>query len=175
MEATAKKMASRKNVEEAMSVLRVALGNSSMINESEFDQAKAVMAARDMVDTIQDMVEKMSKMMNEDLPALSDVMRSEIGQQQADSFVQAASSAIQPLMDQARQARMSLDTAARAAAGDQSAVAPGPMMGAPDAGAAPAPDAGAMPPMDDMSDEEENATADSAAGGSAEMGRGKRI
>ena len=176
MEATAKKMAGRKNVEEAMSVLRVALSGGSMINESEFEQAKAVMAARDMVDTVQDMVEKLSKLMNQDLPALADVMRSEVGQAQSDAFVQAATSAVTPLLDQSRQARQALDNAARSAAGEQG-VSAAPMMPAPggEAGGAapmPAPEAGAeVPPAGG----EEAATADTAAGGAEELGRGKRV
>ena len=164
MYATATKMAKKESVEEAMDILKDALAGNEPIMEGEYDQAAAIVAARDMVDTIQDMVEKLSKMANEDLVALADVMRGEVGQAQADAFVQAAQGAINPLLDQAKAARQSIDTAARSAAGEPVAApagAPAPM--AP--GAEPAP-MGPEPEMD--------ATADAAAGGELELGRPKR-
>ena len=164
MYATATKMAKKESVEEAMDILKDALSGNEPIMEGEYDQAAAIVAARDMVDTIQDMVEKLSKMANEDLVALADVMRGEVGQAQADAFVQAAQGAINPLLDQAKAARQSIDSAARSAAGEPMAApagAPAPM--AP--GAAPAP-MGPEPEMD--------ATADAAAGGELELGRPKR-
>jgi hypothetical protein len=147
--------------------------------EGEFDQAAAIVAARDMVDTMQDFVEKIGKMVNEDLPALVDVMRGDVGADQAEAFNQAALAALNPLMDQVRGARQSLDGAARAAAGDSSAMPSQPMMGG-DAGAAPAAGAGtglsAPPPMNDDEDmEEPEATADAATGGKKSLGREKRI
>jgi hypothetical protein len=178
MYATATKMAKKESIGEAMDVLRGVLAGNTTLLEGEFDQAAAIVAARDMVDTMQDFVEKLGKMVNEDLPALNDVMRSEVGQAEADAFNQAALAALNPLMDQVRTARQSLDSAARAAAGDGSAAAPGPMMGA-GPGAAPAPAAPAaggldIPPVDDE-EEDMGATADAAAGGTKELGRGKRI
>lgn len=164
MYATATKMAKKESVEEAMDILKDALSGNEPIMEGEYDQAAAIVAARDMVDTIQDMVEKLSKMANEDLVALADVMRGEVGQAQADAFVQATQGAINPLLDQAKAARQSIDSAARSAAGEPMAApagAPAPM--AP--GAAPAP-MGPEPEMD--------ATADAAAGGELELGRPKR-
>jgi hypothetical protein len=165
MYATATKMAKQESIDEAMDILRnVLIGNYQIISESEYENAKAIMAARDMVDTIQDIVEKLSAMTNEDLPALADVMRSEIGQQQADTFVAAVNGAVSPLLDQAKNSRSAIDAAARAAAGESimtpASSAPAPM--APDAGDIP------MPP------DEIDATADSAVGGDLELGRTKR-
>jgi hypothetical protein len=182
MYATASKMAKKQSVEEAMSVLRSVLAGNMTLLEGEFDQAAAIVAARDMVDTMQDFVEKIGKMVNEDLPALVDVMRGDVGADQAEAFNQAALAALNPLMDQVRGARQSLDGAARAAAGDSSAMPSQPMMGG-DAGAAPSgPAAGAgtglsaPPPMNDDEDmEEPEATADAATGGKKSLGREKRI
>ena len=178
MYATATKMAKKESVEEAMSLLRSVLDGNMTLLEGEFDQAAAVVAARDMVDTMQDFVEKLSKMVNEDLPALQDVMRNELGQAQADAFSQAATGALNPLMDQVKNARMALDSAARAAAGDQAASAPSPMMGAgPDMGAGapppPAPGGLDIPPPDEEGPDA--STADTATGGSSSLGRSKRI
>ena len=177
MYATATKMAKKESVEEAMDVLKSVLAGNMALLEGEFDQAAAVVAARDMVDTMQDFVQKLSKMMNEDLPALQDVMRNELGQAQADAFVQAANGALQPFLDQAKQARQALDSAARAAAGDQSAAQPGPMdMGA---GAPPPPEGGEgglnIPAPGGEEEPEADATADTATGGGMSLGRAKRI
>jgi hypothetical protein len=182
MYATASKMAKKQSVQEAMSVLRSVLAGNMTLLEGEFDQAAAIVAARDMVDTMQDFVEKIGKMVNEDLPALVDVMRGDVGADQAEAFNQAALAALNPLMDQVRGARQSLDGAARAAAGDSSAMPSQPMMGG-DAGAPPSgPAAGAgtglsvPPPMNDEEDmEEPEATADAATGGKKSLGREKRI
>ena len=167
MYATASKMAKNESVEEAMDILRNVLnGNSQVISESEYENAKAIMAARDMVDTIQDMVETLSAMTNEDLPALADVMRNEIGQQQADAFVAAVNSAVGPLLDAAKNSRAAIDAAARSAAGEAIMTPAAPTGPAPvDAGAGDIP----MPP-----EEEIDATADSATGGDLELGRTKR-
>lgn len=167
MYATATKMAKNESVAEAMDILRNVLsGNSQVISESEYENAKAIMAARDMVDTIQDMVETLSAMTNEDLPALADVMRNEIGQQQADAFVAAVNSAVGPLLDAAKNSRAAIDAAARGAAGE-AIMTPA----APAAPASMATDTGdiPMPP-----EEEVDATADAATGGDLELGRTKR-
>lgn len=161
MYATATKMAKKESVEEAMDILKSVLSGTIQINESEYEQAKAVMAARDMVDSVQDMVETLSAMVNEDLPALLDVMRSEVGQAQADSFASAVQSSVTPLIDQVKAARASLDSAARAVAGEP--------MAAPAAPAAPMAPAPAEVPI-----EEPEASADAATGGNLELGRTKR-
>jgi hypothetical protein len=157
MYATATKMAKKPSVEEAMTVLKSVLAGNEPIMEGEYDQAAAIVAARDMVDTIQDMVEKLGKLANEDLIALADVMRNEIGQSQATAFVQAAQSAIGPLLDQAKTARQSIDDAARAAAGEPAAAMPM---------------APSALPLD--SEPEMDSTADVATGGDLELGRAKR-
>jgi len=166
MYATATKMAQKESVEEAMDILKSALAGQEPLLEGEFDSARAVMAARDMVDTVQDMVEKLSKMMNEDLPALVDVMRGELGAQPAEAFSAAATGALQPLLDQTKAARQSMDGAARAAAGDTEAAQPQPM------GAEPM--AAPMGPEEPVAEPETDATADAAVGGDLELGRGKR-
>lgn len=167
--ATATNMAKTESVAEAMDVLRNALAGSEPINEGEYEGASAIMAARDMVDTIQDMVEKLSSMMNEDLPALADVMRSQVGQQQSEAFVSAVNSSVGPLLDQVKAARTSMDNAARAAAGEAtmepSASVPAEVPMEPSVDDIP------MPPED----EEVDATADTATGGDLELGRTKRV
>jgi transposase len=173
MYATATKMAKKESVEEAMDILKSVLAGNMTLLEGEFDTAAAIVAARDMVDTMQDMVEKLSGMLNKDLPALVDVMRDQVGQSQADAFNQAAQSALNPLMDQARNAKSALDNAARAAAGSEGAAPMEPGLGAepvPPMGG-PAGGLNILPPGEEEAGAE---TADTAAGGTANLGRGKR-
>ena len=67
--------------------------------ESEMGRSEAVLAAKDIVDTLQDMLEKVSKVQNEQLPALIDTIRDQIGAEQAESF----KGSITPLLQQLRQ------------------------------------------------------------------------
>ena len=56
------------------------------LTESEIAKSGAILAAKDIVDSFQDMLEDISKMQNEQLPALLDTVRDQIGQPQADAF-----------------------------------------------------------------------------------------
>lgn len=141
--------------------------------ESEMGRSEAVLAARDIVDSIQDMVEKISKVQNEQVPALIDTIRDQIGAEQADAFKNSVTPVLAELWQSLSTARESSDTAVRALAGEQ---VEQPM----DMGA----DLGdTLPPMDDQSDldaDEADADADgfdatdAAVGGTAELGRGRR-
>jgi hypothetical protein len=145
-----------------------------LITESEMGKSQAVLAAKDIVDTIQDMVEKVSKMQNEQVPALIDTIRDQISPDQAEAF----KNAIRPTLDTLYQAmnsgRDAADNAARSLAGEQTAqpMGMGGAPGAPDLGPAPGADAG-MDMGNDM-DTDEFAATDAAAGGTAELGREKR-
>jgi cob(I)alamin adenosyltransferase len=179
MYATATKMAKKESVEEAMDILKSVLAGSMQLNEGEVDHASAIVAARGMVDEIQKMVEKISAMVNEELPPLMDTIRDRVGADQAAAFGAAATQTLTPLLDAVRAAREGMDGAARTVAGEEAAAAPmdlgsGAAVGAdlgatPDMGAEPAPDMGTeIPRADDMG------ASDAAVGGTAELGRGKR-
>jgi hypothetical protein len=137
------------------------------LTESEIEQARVTMAQRDLADSVQDLVSKISDMQNEKLPALVSAMKDEMSMDQATQFNSAASSALQTLLDAANSARDALDNASRGQLGS---------MGAPDAGAAAAPNPDMNAPVGGTSPEPESDfnTADSATGGPAEMGRGLR-
>lgn len=140
------------------------------LTEGELETAEAVLAAKDMVDSIQDMITDASKMMNEELPPLLDTIRDQLGAAQADSFKNTAQAALQGLMDALNGARDSLDQGSRALAGEQ--VPQAMDMGA---GA----DVGAdletgMPAGDDLMATDEFSTVDAAAGGEEELGRERR-
>ena len=146
------------------------LNDNSMLTEGELETAEAVLAAKDMVDSIQDMITDASKMLNEQLPPLLDSIRDQLGAAQADQFKGTASAALQGLMDALNTARDSLDSGSRALAGEQMAE-PMALGGAPELDAPaelPAPEA------DFDQDDEDFATSDAAAGGDEELGRERR-
>lgn len=189
MEATARKMAKKKSVAEAMDLLKSVLYGRTQLNEGEVDHASAIVAARGMVDEIQKMVEKISGMVNEELPPLMDTIRDRVGADQATAFGAAATQTLTPLLDAVKAAREGMDGAARTVAGEEAAAAPMDMGAGADigAGAAPGADLGAAPDMGaDMgaetpdtteiprANDSEFDTSDAAAGGTAELGRGKR-
>lgn len=145
--------------------------NRRQINEGEVGNAEVLLAAKDMVDSIQDTIEKVGKMQNEQLPQLLDSIRDQIGNEQAESFKQAVGASLDTLMQNLQQAREGVDSGVGILTGD----APQPMDlgGAPDMGA----DLGAEVPPSDLDQEEPEsdgfAATDAAVGGE-ELGREMR-
>jgi hypothetical protein len=138
-----------------------------LITESEMGKSQAILAAKDMVDSIQDMLEDVSKMQNEQMPALIDTIRDQIGMEQADQFKNSVGTLLANMVDQLGQARETADQAARALAGEQVAQPMGmsPTVGMP--GEMPAGGTDMMPPTDEFA-------ATAPAAGPNEVGREKR-
>jgi len=158
-----------------MEMLMVREGLTEWINqhetllEGELETAEAVLAAKDMVDSVQDMITDASKMMNEELPPLLDTIRDQIGTAQADSYKQTVTAALQGLMDSLNGARDALDNGARVLAGEQpdQAMSMGGEQGLP----------GQLPPADldsDLDAEDDGFAATDAASGADELGRERR-
>lgn len=155
------------------------------LKEGELGQAEAILAAKDMVDTVQDMIEKVGKMQNEQLPALIDSIRDQIGSEQADGFKGSVGQVLTSLSSTLGQTREQLDGAARALTGEGAAQ---PMdmaggMGGDEMAGDPGMDAGmggeediAMPSFGPNGEEEtdEFGASDAAAGGPEELGRERR-
>ena len=146
------------------------------IIESEMAKSEAILAAKSMVDEIQDMLEKISKMQNEQMPALLDTIRDQISSEKADGFKNAVSPILQDLAQTLQQGRESADQAARVLAGEAEpgmdmgmGGAPGAMPGAPEGGMP-----GAEAPMGGAPEGDAFAATDAAAGGEAELGRERR-
>lgn len=138
-----------------------------MLKESEAGTAEVILATKDVVDTMQEMIEDLSRMINEELPPLTDSIRDQVGSEQADAYNAAANAALSGLLDGVKAAREAMDTAARAVAGEQ---VDAPMaMPEPEA-ELPAPD------MSDLDAEETDGfdAVDAAAGGEEELGREER-
>jgi hypothetical protein len=68
--------------------------------EVDVEQAEVVMAIRALADDIQDQVERLGRMMNEDLPAIADQMRAEMGASQAQGFVDSVTGVLQGHLDE---------------------------------------------------------------------------
>jgi hypothetical protein len=152
--------------------------------ESEMGKSEAVLAAKDIVDSIQDMLEKVSKMQNEQVPALVDTIRDQIGMEQSESF----KNAIRPVLDAMYQSmqtgREQADNAARALSGDTQAAGsmdmgsgadlgsgmPGDDLGGDLGGDTMGGDLGADSDLDTDGFEATHA----AAGGANDLGRGRR-
>lgn len=148
-----------------------------LVQESEMAKSEAILAAKSMVDEIQDMLEKISKMQNEQMPALLDTVRDQISMEKAEAFKAAVSPILQQLAQTLQQGREEADSAARNLAGEGAGedMGMGGMgMGAPDMGGAPdlGADLGAGGDLD-MGGDAFGAT-DAAAGGEAELGRDRR-
>jgi len=146
------------------------------LTEGEIEQARVTMAARDLADTVQDIVEKISDMQNEQLPALVSAMKDEIGMEQANSFNDSTRQVLQGLLDAANSARDTLDNASRGVYSQQGMGEPSPEAGGVDMSATPDMNApvGGEAPTPPRGDQADLATADSAVGGPAELGRGRR-
>jgi hypothetical protein len=95
------------------------LSESVDLMESSVGEAEVVLAAKDMVDRVQDMVETLGKMVNEELPALSETIRDTMSPEQAESFVTSATDAINAALENIRETKNSLDSATRALAGEE--------------------------------------------------------
>ena len=142
----------------------------TQLTEGEVGNAEVLLAAKDMVDSIQDVIEKVGKMQNEQLPQLLDSIRDQIGSEQADSFKQAVGSTLDSLMTNLQQAREGVDSGVGILTGQT----PQPMdLGGDELGGELPP-----PPSSDLDMEEPEsdgfAATDAATGGAEELGRERR-
>jgi len=115
------------------------------LKESEVQQAQVVLAAQDMVDSIQGMIEDATEMQYKELPALVDSIRNQIGLEQANQFNTDATAAMTGLVQSLQGTKQQMETSLGVVTGQQVAPALDAAMG----GAAPAaPDLGAEPPIE---------------------------
>jgi len=147
------------------------INENQNLMEGEMGRSEAILAAKDMVDSIQDMVEKVSRMQAEQLPALIDTIRDQMGLDNADQFKGSISSLLTDISSTLSQAREAADIAARQLAGEQVA----PAAGMP--GAMPLPGGPAVSDPSDFDQDmpaDDFSASDAAAGGTEPVGREKR-
>lgn len=148
--------------------MKVAKSPRIVVENEEVEKSQVILAAQDMIDTVQKMYEDVNDMLVKELPALVDSIQSEIGANESDSFNQAANQALTTLNASLQEAQTALKGALGGLTGQGGMDAfsqDAPEMGA-DLGAEMGADAEAelnaepeggldLPPVPDMDDEEE--------------------
>lgn len=94
------------------------------VMESEVQQAQVVLAAQDMVDRVQGMIEDITEMEYKDLPALVESIRNEIGTSEAQSYRETATASLEGLVEALQNAKGQLESAQGVLTG-QEPVVPG--------------------------------------------------
>lgn len=160
-------------MEQALSQhMKVAKSPRIVFENEEVEKSQVILAAQDMIDSVQKMYEDINDMLVKELPALVDSIQSEIGATESDSFNAQASEALTTLNSTLQETQ----TALKGALGGLTGQAPGDAFaqGAPEMGAdlgaemgadlgadaeadLNAPEAGGLdlPPVPDMDDEAE--------------------
>jgi hypothetical protein len=146
---------------------------------SEVQQAQVVLAAQDMVDKMQKMLEEVSAMQFKDLPALVDSIKNEVGQQQANQFNADATAALTGLMQNLQAGKQQMDAALGVVTGQEMGAPIDAGMGADLGAAADLNAAGAdlEAGADDLAaagDLEAGADLEEPMAGAADLGRGRR-
>lgn len=141
--------------------------------QNDLHQAQVVLAAQDMIDRIQGMLEDISEMQYKDLPALVASIKSDVGVEQAQQFQNDATTALTSLLQTMQQGKTEMEAAQGVLTG-QAPVVPGEDA-ALDVGAEtmPEPAAGGDEELDlsldaNLDDE------DAAAGSEEDLGRARR-
>jgi len=77
--------------------------------EAETDQAESLIAAKSFSQELQDMVEKLGRLVNENLPAVSEQMRDAYGSDVATGFEDQVSGTLNSVMDSLRNSKQEID------------------------------------------------------------------
>lgn len=96
----------------------------NMLRESEVQQAQVVLAAQDLVDTVQKMLEDTSSLQFKELPALVDSIKNQVGSDQSAQFNTDASAALTGLVQNLQTAKQQLETALGVVTGQAPAAMP---------------------------------------------------
>lgn len=101
-----------------------------IVENEQVEKSQVILAAQDMIDSLQKMLEQTNDMLVKELPALVDSIQSEIGVNESSAFQQAASGALTSLNQCLSQSKQALQGAMNAMTGAGSPEA----LGAPPAG-----------------------------------------
>ena len=142
------------------------------LQESEIQQAQVVLAAQDMVDRVQKMLEDVTSMQFKDLPALCDQVQNEVGVEQSVQFNTDANAALGGLVQNLQASKQQLEQALGVVTGQSSGVPPAMDAlggtGLPDDGQMVPPGPEAEMPVDDLDIDVDVETPPAA------LGRGRR-
>ena len=91
--------------------MKVAKSPRIVLENEEVEKSQVILAAQDMIDTVQKMYEDVNDMLVKELPALVDSIQSEIGANESDSFNQAANQTLTTLNSSLQEAQTALKSA----------------------------------------------------------------
>lgn len=95
---------------------------ADILNEEvDVEQAEVVMAVRALADDIQDHIERIGRMMNEDVPAIADQMRAEMGASQAQQWADATVGTLNGYMEAAKGTKAAMDQQVAGLSGEATA------------------------------------------------------
>jgi hypothetical protein len=101
------------NVQSELTAFNLAEG----IDDDSMEEAKVILAAKELSDKIQGMIEDAAKMQVQDLLPIVDAMRSEVGQAEAEGFATQADAALAGLVATLKSAKIEYDSAIQTAQG----------------------------------------------------------
>jgi cysteinyl-tRNA synthetase len=104
-------------------------GTRIVVENEEVQKSQVILAAQDMIDTVQKMLEDVSKMNVEELIAVVDGIKNEFGSSEGDQFNQTAGQTLKTLQDALTSAREGLTQALGTITGEGSPAMPGGMGG----------------------------------------------
>ena len=91
----------------------------SILNEEvDVEQAEVVMAVRSLADDVQSQIERISDMMNKDVPAIADQMRAEQGASQAQQFSDTMGTTLGTYLESAKACKTAIDSQVMALSGE---------------------------------------------------------
>ncbi len=93
--------------------------NDILNEEVDVEQAEVVMAVRALADDVQDQIERIGRMMNEDVPAIADKMRGEMGAQAAQSFTDSVNGLLASHLEATKNVKAGLDQAIGSVTGEE--------------------------------------------------------
>lgn len=101
------------NIQSELTAFNLAEG----LDDESMEEAKVILAAKELSDKIQGMIEDAAKMQVQDLLPIVDAMRSEIGATEAEAFASSAETALGGLVDALKTSKGEYDNAIGAAQG----------------------------------------------------------
>lgn len=103
----------------SVKLMKKIVESKRVLKEDEVENAQIVLAAQDMVDRIQKMIEDMVDLQYKDVPALADTMSREMGLDQANTFKTQMDSALGSLADQLNSSKTEMQTAVAVVTGEE--------------------------------------------------------
>lgn len=95
------------------------LSDMMIAEDVDIEQAEVVMAVRALVSDLQDHVERLGRMVNEELPAIADQVRTEMGTDQAQSFLDSTTQLLSTQLEATRTAKEGMDQAVGMLTGEE--------------------------------------------------------